>query len=122
MSLHSFRDLIVWQKSFKLAVEIYRVTARFPVEERYGLTAQLRRSSVSIPSNISEGHGRATPGEFLNQLSAAHGSANEIQTQLLISQELQFVDLAVADRFQAEIDEIQRMLGRMEARLRERKR
>ena len=104
MSLHSFRDLIVWQKSFKFAVEIYRTTARFPVEERYGLTAQLRRASVSIPSNISEGHGRATAGEFLNQLSAAHGSANEVQTQLLMSQELQFVDLAVAERLLAEID------------------
>ena len=72
----------------------------------------------SIPSNIAEGHGRATRGEFLNHLSVANGSANEVQTQFLISQELQFGDHAEAERILTEIDEIQRMPGRLQARLR----
>jgi four helix bundle protein len=118
MFLKSYRDLIVWQKSFKLACNVFRATAAFPGDERFGLTAQLRRAAVSIPSNIAEGHGRSTRGEFLNQLSVAHGSANEVQTQFLISQELQFGDHAEAERILTEIVEIQRMQSRMQSRLR----
>ena len=121
MLLESHRDLFVWQKSFKLACDMYRATASFPADERFGLTSQLRRASVSIPSNIAEGHGRATRGEFLNQLSVARGSTNEIQTQLLISRELKFGHPDEAEGILTDIEEIQRMIGRMQSRLRERK-
>lgn len=102
-----------------LVCDIYRVSARFPRDERFGLTAQLRRASVSIPSNIAEGHGRATRGEYLNALSVAYGSANEVQTLVLISQFLGFLNQEGSDQLMAEMDEIVRMLARLRSRLRE---
>jgi four helix bundle protein len=79
-SYSSFRKLEVWQDGIELAVEIYQLTEPFPVWERYGLTSQLRRAGVSVPSNIAEGYGRATRGEYLNHLSVANGSLNEVDT------------------------------------------
>lgn len=119
MTIKSYRDLIVWKKSVTLVCDIYRVSARFPRDERFGLTAQLRRASVSIPSNIAEGHGRATRGEYLNALSVAYGSANEVQTLVLISQFLGFLNQEGSDQLMAEMDEIVRMLARLRSRLRE---
>src|SRR5216683_844484 len=91
MEIKSFRDLIVWQKAMNFVVEVYRATGRFPSEERFGLTAQLRRAAVSIPSNIAEGHGRESTREFLNFLSIAYGSLNEAQTQIMIAERLSFL-------------------------------
>ena len=88
--IHSFRDLQIWQKSMKLAIAVYRVTDGFPREERYGLTSQIRRSAVSIPSNIAEGQGRTNLGEFKQFLGIARGSNCELQTQLEIARELGF--------------------------------
>ena len=86
----SFRDLLVWQRSMQLTVSIYRLTQGFPREEFYGLTSQIRRAAVSVPSNIAEGQGRLSPGEFRQFLGIARGSICEVQTQLEIARTLQF--------------------------------
>jgi four helix bundle protein len=83
--IQSFRDLQIWQKSMQLAVAVYRVTREFPREELYGLTSQIRRSAVSVPSNIAEGQGRLNLGEFRQFLGIARGSNCELQTQLEIA-------------------------------------
>lgn len=119
MTITSYRDLIVWKKSVTLVCDVYRMTATFPADERFGLTAQLRRAAVSIASNIAEGYGRASRGEYLNALSVARGSANEVETLILISQRLGFGDTAIGDLLVGEVDEILRMLGRLRSRLHE---
>lgn len=86
----SFKDRIVWQRSVELTTEIYRHTAKFPSSEQFGLTNQMRRASVSIASNIAEGYGRSTRGEYLQFLGHARGSNCELQTQLIISKALGF--------------------------------
>ena len=84
----SFRDLLVWQRSMQLAVAIYRLTRDFPREELYGLTSQIRRAAVSISSNIAEGQGRLSPGEFKQFLGIVRGSNFELQTQIEIARSL----------------------------------
>ena len=86
----SFKDLVVWQRAVELSVEIYRLTTTFPPAERFGLVDQLRRASVSIASNIAEGYGRRTRGEYLQFLGIARASNCELQTQLIISAKLGF--------------------------------
>lgn len=86
--VHSHKDLIVWKKSIELVVEIYLVTDKFPREEVYGLTSQIRRAAVSIPSNIAEGRCRGTRKEFRQFLLISFGSASELETQLIISRQL----------------------------------
>ena len=81
----SYRDLEVWKKSMRLAKRIYQITQRFPSEERFGLTNQLRRAAVSVPSNLAEGHARFGPGEFSRFLSITMGSVAELETQILLS-------------------------------------
>jgi four helix bundle protein len=81
--LKNFKELNVWQKAYQLCLEIYRVTRKFPKEEIYGLTSQIRRSAVSIPSNIAEGYGRKTTGEYIQALYVAYGSNCELETQIL---------------------------------------
>jgi len=89
--IKSYKDLIVWQKSMELVEEIYKITKYFPKEELYGLTNQIRRSAVSIPSNISEGRGRGTRKDFVQFLRIALGSANELQTQIEITRRLNYI-------------------------------
>jgi four helix bundle protein len=86
----SYRDLLVWQRSIELSVAIYRFTGDFPNAELYGLTSQLRRAAVSVASNIAEGYGRATKGEFRQFVGIARGSILEVQTQLEIAKQLGF--------------------------------
>src|SRR5262245_46812663 len=81
-------DLIAWQKAMTLAETIYRISAALPPDERFGLTAQMRRGAVAVPSNIAEGQGRRTDGEFLNLISVAHGSVRELETQLMLCERL----------------------------------
>ena len=119
MPIRSYHDLIVWQKSFSFAFEVYHLTVVFPRHELFGITAQLRRAAVSIATNISEGHGRETRGEFLNQLSVAQGSANESETLLLFSHKLGYGDQQLIDQLLSQLNEVQRMLARMRSRLRE---
>ncbi len=87
----SYKDLIVWQKAILLVTEVYKVTRPFPREELFGLTSQLRRAAVSVPSNIAEGQARLTKGEFRQFLGVARGSLAELDTQLVISQQLGYV-------------------------------
>lgn len=86
----SFKELIVWQRAIELTTEIYHLTAAFPPSEQFGLSNQLRRASVSIASNIAEGYGRSTRGEYLQSLGYARGSTCELQTQLIIARSLGF--------------------------------
>ncbi|MDP2648767.1 MAG: four helix bundle protein [bacterium] len=96
--MQSHENLSVWKKSIDLAIRIYHLTDKFPVQERYGLTSQMRRAAVSIPSNIAEGRRRGTDADFLNFLRIAHGSLAELDTQLLISSKLMF---CTEDEFRA---------------------
>ncbi len=86
----SFQDLIVWQRAIQLSVTLYRLISQFPQDERFGLTNQLRRAGVSVVSNIAEGYGRTSTGEYKHFLGIARGSLNEVKTQLVISRELRF--------------------------------
>jgi four helix bundle protein len=87
----SFRDLRVWQEAMRLVYEVYRETADFPKHEIYGLTQQMRRAAVSVPSNIAEGKGHRSDREFTHFLLHARGSLRELQTQILIARELEYL-------------------------------
>ena len=99
--VNNYKHLIVWQKAVELVTEVYRVTKTFPPSELYGLVSQLRRSAVSIPSNIAEGQGRATKGEFLQFLCYARGSICELETQIIIAGKLGYIS-SEADEFLSE--------------------
>ena len=102
----SYRELQVWRQSMDLVKEIYRVTRQFPNDERFGLTSQIRRAAVSIPSNIAEGQARYSQREFMRFLSTARGSLAEVETQLLLSAELGYVpedEMHLLNRKTAEI-------------------
>ena len=104
-----YRDLLVWQKSMQLAVEVYKLTSKFAREEVYGLTSQVRRSAISVPSNIAEGHGRLSKKEFRQFLGIAKGSIYELQTQLELAERLQ---MASSGSIQPSI-EISQEVGKM---------
>ena len=106
----SFRDLMVWQRAMQLTVGVYKLTQGFPREEQYGLTSQIRRSVVSIPSNIAEGQGRGSAGEFRQFLGIARGSNCEVQTQLEIARALSFGNSRLIDEAEALSDEVRKML------------
>ncbi|MEW6125539.1 MAG: four helix bundle protein [Acidobacteriota bacterium] len=91
MASQNYRDLIVWQKAMDLVEAVYSETKNFPKEEIYGLTSQLRRAAISIPSNIAEGQGRKSAGEFAHFLSIAYGSLREVETQILIAERLGYL-------------------------------
>ena len=110
-TIQSFRDLAVWQRSMILVEEIYKVTRRFPNTEQFGLTAQIRRASVSIPSNIGEGKRRKRRRVPLNHLDIALGSQAEVEVQLEIAMRLEFVSRSEYQRLQEIIEEIGRMLN-----------
>ncbi|HTW58959.1 MAG TPA: four helix bundle protein [Terriglobales bacterium] len=115
----SFKDLRVWQESMKFAVDMYRTTARFPRHELYGLSNQLRRAAVSIPSNIAEGKGHRSDREFGNYLLHARGSLLEVQTQIMIATELQYISGAESQCLLASSDAIGRSLNSLINSLRE---
>ncbi|MGB8259705.1 MAG: four helix bundle protein [Terracidiphilus sp.] len=106
----SFRDLLVWQKAMNLSVEIYQLTRLFPREEMYGLASQLRRSAVSVPSNIAEGQGRAGTKEFLQFLAMARGSLCEMQTQLEIARRVGLDDPESLDHANESAHEVGKLL------------
>ena len=107
----SYRDLLVWQKGTALALEIYRVTQCFPSDERFGLTAQLRRAAVSVPSNIAEGQARRTTGEFIQFLSHAEGSLAEVDTQIYLAQQLGYGLEEELSSISSQINELRKMLN-----------
>ena len=90
--IRSYRDLHVWQRAVELVEEVYRVSASFPDQEKYGLTSQIRRAAVSVPSNIAEGYGRRRTGHYLHHLAIANGSLKEVETQLIIAGRLNFIE------------------------------
>src|SRR5688572_9795877 len=107
-----YRDLIAWQKAMTLAEVVYRETAEFPLEERYGLTAQMRRAVVSIPSNIAEGQGRrSTDDEFARFLRIALGSNCELDTQLELALRLKLLSPAAASRVRPLVEEVGRVIS-----------
>ncbi|MGA3009766.1 MAG: four helix bundle protein [Terracidiphilus sp.] len=109
-AMQSFRDLQVWQRSMELTVAVYRLTQRFPREEVFGLTSQLRRSAISVPSNIAEGHGRMNPREFKHFLLIARASNCELQTQLELAGVLGFAESQLLYQTQGMSNEVEKML------------
>jgi four helix bundle protein len=108
--LKSYRELKVWKKSYNLCVKIYRITKGFPLEERYVLTSQIRRSALSIPSNIAEGYGRKTKPDYIRILYIAYGSVCELDTQILLAGDLKYLQTNVRDDFNQDISEVEIML------------
>ena len=108
--IESHQDLTVWQRAMELARETYQVTRTFPSEERFGLISQMRRAAVSIPSNIAEGWGRQTTNQYIQFLQVAQGSASELETQLILAVDLQFLNPRTAHKAQTQIKEIRKML------------
>ena len=106
----NYKELKVWQRSYQLCLLIYKITAKFPGEEKYSFTAQIRRTAVSIPSNIAEGHGCRTTADYIRSLYIACGSISELETQLMLSGDLRYLDGAVLKDITGEINEIERML------------
>lgn len=117
MPLHQNQELIGWKKSRALVAEIYRHTQSFPKHEIYGLTSQLRRAAVSIPSNIAEGQGRLTRGEFKQFLGHARGSTFEVETQLLIAEDLGYLDRQSTECLLRQVQEVGRILSGLLASL-----
>ncbi|MGX7689845.1 four helix bundle protein [Flectobacillus roseus] len=115
--IKSFRDLLVWQKSMNLVTDIYQLTRNFPQAEMFGLTSQLRRASISIPSNIAEGYGRNTSKDYLRYLQIALGSLYEIQTQLEIASNLHFLEIFDFNKMISLCLEIERMLTSLIAKI-----
>ena len=111
MPVKSYRELVVWQKSMDFAAEVYRVTRAFPREEMYGVTSQLRRAVVSVPSNIAEGQGRGTTGEFRQFLGQARGSLLEAETQVLLCERLKYLDNKTAAALLEQAGEVGRILN-----------
>lgn len=107
----SFRDLIAWQKAMTFVTDVYRETDSFPAREMYGITNQIRRAAVAIPSDIAEGQGRISKKEYLQMLSRARGSSYEVQTQLEISKNLGFLPLAAFEALEANASEVGRLLN-----------
>ncbi len=108
--MHNFRELKIWQRSIDLAEAIYKITADFPNEEKFGLISQLRRCVVSVPSNISEGAGRATNKQFKYFLEISMGSCNEVQTQLELSFRFNFIPKETLDKLNDENLQIYKMI------------
>ena len=111
MKSSDYRQLKVWQKAMDLTVEIYSLVNKFPREENYALSDQMRRSVVSIPSNIAEGQGRNSAKEFVNFLSIARGSLWELETQIEISERLHYIDSGQKNKVYEQTEEIGKMLN-----------
>ena len=112
-SIQRFEDLEVWQASYRLSLLIYSITSKFPKEELFGLTSQLRRASVSIPSNIAEGWGRNSPGDFSRFIQIAVGSLREVQTLLMLARDLHMCEFEAAKDALGQCDTIGAMLYRL---------
>ena len=107
--MNRYEDLIVWQKAMLLVEKVYKLSYTLPIEEKYGLTSQLKRCSISIPSNIAEGGGRNSKKEFLHFLSIANGSTCELQTQLILLKRLEIARKEIVDELLNLSKEIQNM-------------
>jgi four helix bundle protein len=108
--LKNYKELKVWQKAYQSCPEVYKITRGFPAEEKYGLISQIRRSAVSVPSNIAEGYGRKTTPEYIRSLYFAYGSNCELETQTSLSGDLGYVKTQEKQMLQRNIEEVERML------------
>ncbi|MBN1489879.1 MAG: four helix bundle protein [Phycisphaerae bacterium] len=115
--IQTYRDLMVWQKAMALVTEVYRLSRRFPKEEVYGLMAQMRRCAVSIPSSIAEGYGRNSTPDYVRFLRMAAGALYELQTQIEVALNLEYVRAEVVSSLYEHADEIAQMLGGLFGRL-----
>ena len=119
MAIRNYKDLEVWQKGRLLVKQVYVLTHYFPKEEQYGLSSQLRRAAVSIPSNIAEGHSRSGTKDFIQFISIAIGSLAEVETQIILAEDLEFVSNVQTISLYKMIDELQRMLHGLRSALKE---
>ena len=110
-SIRNFKDLVAWQKAMALAVDVYRLTSAFPADERFGLTAQTRRACVGIAANIAEGFGRSSRADYLRFLDMARGSANEVETLLILAGDLGLVDGATVLKTMESVIEVRKVLA-----------
>lgn len=110
-SIESFRDLGAWKHAIRLTRLVYRVSNAFPADERFGLTSQIRRAAISIPSNIAEGWGRGTTTDYARFLRMARGSLYEVETQCVIAHELGMIDQQAMDEFTGSVGETGRVLA-----------
>ena len=113
MDITSHKNLDVWQKSMDFVTEIYSLTKRFPKEEMYGLSSQMRRAAVSIPSNIAEGRAKRTTREFIRFVNISFGSASELETQILIARNLGYVNENEIENTMSHLNEISKMLYKL---------
>ena len=116
-NLKSYKELIVWQKAYKLTIDIYKITEKFPQREQFGLSSQMRRCVVSIVSNIAEGCQRQFTREYVQFLSIAFGSCSELETQLMIARDLKFLTEEEFKQPASLLDEIGKMLNVLMQRL-----
>lgn len=120
--MQDFRDLIVWQRAHRLALDAYRITRRFPQAELFGLTSQIRRSAASIPANIAEGCGRGTDGDFARFLQIAMGSSSELEYHLILARDLELIDAPEFESITAQVIAVKKMLASLIDRVRRRMR
>ena len=108
--LKNYRELKVWDKSYKLCLDIYKTTEGLPLDEKFALTSQIRRSAVSVPSNIAEGYGRKTTADYIRFLHIGYGSICELETQIMLSGDLNYIERDKVKGLLDNINEIERML------------
>ncbi len=113
MMLNSYKELVVWQKSFNLSKDVYQITTKFPKSEMYGLVSQMRRCAVSIPSNIAEGYTRGYRQEYIQLLRTAFASGAELETQLLLAKDLEFITLENFTNLNSLLTEVMKMLNKL---------
>ena len=110
-SIKSYRDLEVWQKARRLTLSTYKLLDHFPNHERFELVSQMKRCSVSVPSNIAEGQGKKSTGSFNNHLNIAYGSLMELETQLILSNDLDYIKISQLDKILESTQEVGRMIN-----------
>ncbi len=115
--MHRYKELSVWQKAMELVVEIYKITEKFPLKERYGLISQMNRCAISIPSTIAEGAGRNTTKDFDHFLAISLGSSFELHTQLVLSNRLGYVPMEAVEKLELELAHIQNMVAKLKKSL-----
>ena len=119
--MQTYRDLVAWQKAMELITEIYRESLKFPPDELYDLSSQMRRAAVSIPSNIAEGQGRLTKGEFIQFLGNARGSLLELETQVLVAKNLHYLEEPALKNLLGLTAEVGRLLNGLLSAIKKRK-
>jgi len=108
--LRNYKELKVWQKAYAFCLQVYQLTRKFPTEEKYGLTSQIRRSAVSVPSNIAEGYGRKTTVDYIRFLYIAYGSLCELETQIMLSGDLTYLEQKDLENLKRNLSDVERML------------